>query len=331
MKAIIVLMSALALTATSVDAAPAKATAKSAKSSAQKAKVNKAKKARSAKAKRARMAAVQKNTTSDAAMRESARLSEVQATAAPKKWKVSAFNETYGASVDTIHSGQLGKGKDLIADNGVNLGYKVSDDVTASVSYEFGHQLGIGDTDSKTTMYDPSLRIAKSNLAQFGDIKVNGQARLYLPASEASQDKEQIAHVRLYASASRDVSKNLSASLTMNPRFYFQQDDTYIHADGSIKNQDRFRIWTFAGLKYSVNDMFAVEQTFGIYQKWVTNTPRKDFLDASTSVHLSPAEWLNFNIGVRQIDGATNARDTGLRGLYSADQTEYFMITSMSI
>src|SRR5690606_35954918 len=137
--------------------------------------------------------------------RQTVKLSETVAEAkAPKKWSLSAFNETYGASMESYSNGQLGKTQDLTADNGIRVGYKVSDDVTASVAYEWGQTLGIGDKESNTDMYDPSIRLAKSNLAQFGDIKVSGQGRLYIPASEASQDKEQIAHVRLYATASRD-------------------------------------------------------------------------------------------------------------------------------
>lgn len=330
MKAILVILSALALTATSVDAAPAKATA------ATKTKSARAANAKKVRAKRANIAAVKANpsasSASDAKMRQTVKLSETVAEAkAPKKWSLSAFNETYGASMESYSNGQLGKTQDLTADNGIRVGYKVSDDVTASVAYEWGQTLGIGDKESNTDMYDPSIRLAKSNLAQFGDVKVSGQGRLYIPASEASQDKEQIAHVRLYATASRDISKKLSASLTMNPRFYFQQDDTYIDDKGKLANQDRFRVWTFAGLKYSFNDMFAVEQTFGVYNKWRSNEARKDFLDASTSVYIAPISWLEFNLGVRQIDGATNARETGLRGLYSSDQAEYFLITSLSI
>src|SRR5690606_24482509 len=121
-----------------------------------------------------------------------------------------------------------------------------------------------------------------------------------------------------------ELTKTLSASFTLNPRIFIQQNDTYINAEGKEDNLDTFRLLSSAGLKYSVNSWLSLEQTFGVYQKWKTNTPRKDFLDASSSVYLTPASWVEINLGVRQIDGATDTRKTGLRGLYSADQAEYF-------
>lgn len=334
MKSIIALAAVLALVS-SVEAAPSKATTRTAKAKASKG---------------VRVAAVKKNVSAGAAAEtaalettETAKLSDVKPAAPAKKWSFSAYNETYGAQIKSTNNGSLGKkyidskGKEQInggitSDNGVKLGYKVADTVTVSGAVEWEQTYGTREADAKATMYDPSIRIAKSDLADLGNgVGLSGQARVYLPVSEASQDKEQIAQIRFYATAERAVSKALTASFTLNPRIFAQQNDTYINAAGETKNLDTFRLHSYAGLKYAFNDMVAVEQTFGIYQKWRTNTARADFLDASSSVYVAPVSWLELNLGVRQIDGATDARVGGFRGLYSADQAEYYLITSFSI
>lgn len=329
-----VLVAVVALTATA-EAAPTKARSGQTKSGASKGtKVAAVKKS----VKKPQVSDVSA-ASSDVQITETAKLSEVKPLVQAKKWSVGGFTETYGASLKAVSENTLGKkgadGKaqgDLATDMGINLGYKVEDTVTISAAAEWGQAHGVADAQADTVMYDPSLRVSKSGLADLGNgIGVNGQARLYLPVSEASQDKEQIAQIRLYATASREITKALSASFTLNPRIFIQQNDTYINAEGKEKNLDQFRLLSSAAMKYSVNDWFALEQTFGLYQKWRTNTARADFLDASTSAYIAPASWIELNLGVRQIDEATDTRAGGLRGLYSADQTEYFLITSFSI
>lgn len=308
-------------------------------------------KARSAKAsKGTKVAAVKKSVknpevsdvsaaSSGVQFTETARLEEVKPAVQAKRWSLSAYSEVYGATMSQVSDGTLGKkGADgkaqgtLTADNGIIAGFKFADTLTASAAFEWGQDFGTRDADTKTTMYDPSVRLSRSDLATFGDTKVSGQARLYFPVSEASIDKEQIAQIRFYATASRDISKALSASFTLNPRIFIQQNDTYINAEGERKmNMDRFRLLSSAAMKYSFNSMLAVEQTFGLYQKWRTNADRKDFLDASTSVYFTPVSWLELNLGIRQIDESTDTRKTGLSGLYNDEQTEYYLITSISI
>ncbi len=326
LKTTAALVAVLALTATA-DAAPQKA--RSAKASAKKQRVAAVKKAA------AKTQTAQAGLAQDAQSVERAQLADVAPKAAPKKWSANLITDTYGAQMKSVNSGNLAKkdsGSSLATDFSARINYKVEDTITAGFAYEWGQEYSVGDQESNTTMYDPFVRLSKSDLANLGGgVGVSGQARLYLPFSEDSQDREQIAQIRLYAVASKELSKTLSASFTFNPRIFIQQNDKYINAKGEDADLDTFRLLSSAGLKYSVNSWLALEQTFGVYQKWKTNNARKDFLDASTSVYLTPASWLEVNLGVRQMDGATDTRKTGLKELYSADQTEYFMITTLSI
>lgn len=326
MKSIIALAAVLALTAT-VQAAPTKAKARSARTTTKATKGT-------------RVAAVQKpkvkdvsSAASDMQLTETAKLSEVKPLVQAKLWSAGFDAESY-APIKAVNSGSVAQNgaNDAETDYALKVGYKIADTMTLQGAMEWMQMWGANEATGSTTMLDPSIRLSKSDLADLGNgVGVSGQARLYFPVSEASQDKEQIAQIRLYATATREITKALSASFTFNPRIFVQQNDTFINADGELRNLDQFRIYSSAGVKYALNNMFAIEQTFGLYQKWRTNVPRQDFLDASSSVYITPVNWLGLNVGVRQIDEATDSRAGGLRGLYSQDQAEYYLITSFSI
>lgn len=337
MKSIIALVAALALSGalTSVaQAAPMKA--KAAKTAhAKKASTKGKKKLAAKKQKVSDVSSVSSSAASEAQMTETAKLSEVKPQAQAKKWGGILYSESY-APIETVNKGEVGLKSAKLNDGETDymslVSYKIADTMTVSGAVEWGQMWGGHDSESSTTLYDPSIRISKSKLADLGNgVGLDGQARLYFPVSQSSQDKEQLAQIRLYATASRQISKALTASFTLNPRIYLQQNDTYVKADGSQGNVESLKLDSYAGLKYSFNDMFSIEQTFGVYQKWITNTPRGDFLDVSTSAYFAPANWVELNFGIRQTDGATDARKHGLNGLYSADQAEYFFITVFSI
>lgn len=332
MKSIIALAAVLALVGTA-QAAPMNAKAKTSKAASTNKATSQGK--RKVVKKHKKVAAVSRAELMDAEsqMSERAKLSDVKPLVQAKKWSAGFDAESY-APMKSINNSELGNNKlnDGETDYAAKVAYKIEDTLTVSAAAEWAQMWGANNAEGSTTLLDPSLRISKSKLADLGNgVGLNGQARIYLPVSQASQDKEQIAVIRLYATASREISKAMSASFTLNPRIYLQQNDTYINADGATKNVDSFRLLSSAGVKYSVNDMFAIEQTFGLYQKWKTNTDRGDYLDASSSMYFAPANWVELNLGIRQTDEATNTRKAGLSGLYSADQAEYYFIASFSI
>lgn len=337
MKSIIALAAVLALTG-NVEAATSKATTRTAKAS-----------------KGVRVAAVKKkpsNNTVDAVIdaeagkietTESAKLSDVKPLAQAKKWSAAFDTETY-APIKYTNSGSYGANgsEPLQTDFGAKLGYKIADTMTLQGAVEWSEIYSAGEVaEGDTILRDPSIRLSKSDLADLGNgVNLSGQIRYYAPVSDASQDTEQLGLVRIYLTASRELAKGLTASFTLNPRIYMQQNETFINAKGEERGLNTFRLWSFAGVKYAVNDLVAFEQTFGIYQKWRTRssldvadgvTGRSDYLDASTSMYLTPLSWMQLQLGIRQSDGATDARIGGLRDLYSQDQTEYFLYSSFSI
>lgn len=345
MKSFIALVAVLALTGAAQAALPTKkeAAARTKATSASKKTAKASRKAHAHKASAkgtkvavARVAEPDSAFDAEAAtMTEKAKASEVASQAPAKKWGGIFYTESY-APIQGVNEGTVGSKAANLNDGETDymslVSYKVADTMSVSAAAEWHQMWGVNDAESSTTLDDPSIRISKSKLADLGNgVGLDGQARLYFPVSELSQDKGQIAQIRLYVTASRAISRALTASFTLNPRIYLQQNDTYINSDGAEKNVDLLKLDSYAGLKYSFNDKFSVEQTFGVYQKWYTHTARADYLDVSTSAYYAPASWVELNFGIRQSDGATDARKHGLNGLYSADQAEYFFITVFSI
>jgi hypothetical protein len=188
---------------------------------------------------------------------------------------------------------------------------------------------------------DPFIGLNMSNvLKNSAGINVDTSIRYFAPASRDSQLREQMGQLRLYAVASKEIAKGLTASFLTSPRFYFQQNKSYQAADGQIHATDTFRWLNEAGLKFAFNDKWAVEQTLGVYDCWYgapeargSKQGRADFLNASTSVYFAPAKWLELNAGIRQSQYTTDLSQSGSQtnGLYAADQAEYFLATSLSL
>jgi hypothetical protein len=324
MKSIIAFAAVLALVGT-VDAAPTTTKVKSAKLAS----------AKRASSKGVNVAAVSKSAKADAIeasnvdIKQTAPLAEVAPKTAVKKWSAGLDVDSY-SPIKGMNEGTA----DIESFNTAKVGYKVADTMTLTVAQDWVQTYGVGADTNKadSTMLDPSVRLSKSDLADLGNgVGLSGQARIYLPVSESSQDKEQLAQIRVYLTASREITKALSASFTLNPRIFAQQNDTYINDEGKPDNLDTFRLLSFAGVKYAINDKVALEQAFGVYQKWKTNTARADYLYAESFATVAIASWFELSGGIRQIDGATDMRKTGLSGLYSADQAEYFLMGSFSI
>jgi hypothetical protein len=328
------LVAVLALTAT-VNAATATASnaattkkaraAKTAKAATRGAKVAAAAKAPVAKPKVSDVSAA----ASDVQITETAKLSEVKPLVQAKKWSAGLDAESYSPIAGTNEART-----DVETDYTAKTGYKLTDSMTAQAVMEWSTMNGVNGQKAGQVFEDPSLRLSKSDLADLGNgIGLSGQARVYLPLSQASQDAGQITQIRLYGTASREITKALSASLTVSPRIFVQQNDTYLDSANkdAPTNVNTFRVYSSAGVKYAVNDKLAFEQTLGSYQKWKTNTARADYLDAATSAYITVTSWMELNAGIRQSDGKTDMRKNGLSHLYNSHESEYFLIGSFSI
>jgi len=259
-----------------------------------------------------------------------------------KRFSLSAAAETYGGVKGTND----GSG-DMETDYTATLGYKINNQTSARLGLEMdtmngfnGNKSDFGRSNTYNGFQDIYVGLARSNMLKTADgTAIHGQIRYYAPNSQLSQDKNQIGQVRVYGVAEKEIAKNLTASLLINPRFFIQSQDRYEAIGGKIKPTDNFRIYSSAGLKYAFSDLLAVGQTVGLYQKWWRSTnanydsKRGAFLGASTSVYISPASWVEINAGIRQSDEATDlySGHGKKNGIYSSEQSEYFLITSFSI
>lgn len=253
---------------------------------------------------------------------ETVSIQEVAPIATEKKWSASLETENYKG----ISKGNTSYDGDIEAWEKAEVRYKLTDRDSVSLAQEWSRRYGRGaGNEVGTTLQDTSVRYTRSGYKLPSDIGYAVQGRVYVPTSEGSRDGGQIAQFRLYNIFSKELAKNLTAELLINPRLFVQ--------DGSSVNDvgtKRFRLLNSAGLKYSITEKVAVETTLGVYSKWKNGVARSDFLDASTSVYYSPATWVDLAAGIRQSDEASDTRVSGAE-LYSADQSEYYVIATFKM
>ncbi len=106
--------------------------------------------------------------------------------------------------------------------------YRLQDDLSVALGLAAIHGWGT-DTgnESRFSLDDPYLMLASSNLGTIGSVGTKGYVRLYLPFTEGSQDKGQIAMVRFNGAASIPLGAGLKLSGIIEPRYYAQSEDSY--------------------------------------------------------------------------------------------------------
>jgi hypothetical protein len=142
----------------------------------------------------------------------------------------------------------------------------------------------------------------------------------------------------------------------VSPRFFAQNNDYYHDHSGKIFGTDKFRLESYADLKYAFNDKWSVEQTLGVYQMWFNGTPgqqtfvdgvsgkmvpkhtHSDYLMAATFVGYAPVKNLFLQAGIRQSKYGTDLRSghvsgpqAGNNNIYAPAQSEYFFNAYLSI
>lgn len=250
---------------------------------------------------------------------ETVSVEAVAPVATEKKWSGVFESENYTGLKNNSNT-------DITADEKIEAKYKLTDRDTVSLAQEWSRKYGRGEgNEAHNKIGDTSIRYTRSGYKLPAEFSYAAQARAYLPISDASRDAGQITQLRLYNIFSKQLSKNLSTAIVVNPRL-FVQDGSGVNDPGA----KRFRLLNYAGLKYSVTENLAFETTLGVYSKWRNGVARADFLDASTSVYYSPASWVDLNAGVRQTDEASDLRSSGAK-IYASEQSEYYLIATFKM
>lgn len=206
----------------------------------------------------------------------------------------------------------------------LKLGYKFTDKTSLTAVSTWTQRLGYKENSSQTTFEDFHLRLTKSDLFSLGKMKVTGQGRAYLPTSDLSQDISQVAQLRGYLIGNTEITKKLSSTVLVSPRYYIYEQDK------RITGRNDYRVLYSTGLKYSFTDAFAAESTLGIYSKKKIGSEMSYFQDYSTSVYYTFNKNIMLNGGVRATDGAVDT-DKGGFELYNQHASEYYAIAFISI
>ncbi len=257
-------------------------------------------------------------STSTSLQTETVMMDDVAPVVPEKKWSAVLESENYKGAATNLYAG------DAVADEKGEVKYKINDRSSISLAQEWSRSYA-GDAYTHTTLNDTSIRYTRSGYKLPSNIDFAAQGRVYVPTSTASQDAGQITQLRLYNMFSKPVAKNVEIALLVCPRLFVQDN-----AGSDEAGANQFRLFNSFGVKYSLSDKVAFEQTVGMYSKWKNGTERADNLDASTSVYIAATSWLDLNIGLRQADDASNVRNSGA-SLYAADQSEYFAIATFSM
>jgi hypothetical protein len=219
------------------------------------------------------------NTTVPAAVDGSvaAPVETVTQEAAPKKWGVLVdfWHEFGSQNVNQLAAGEENKNASADVYTLIRPSYKLTDETSLALGLEAAHGWGTeADGTGKFALSDPYLMVANSNLGSAGPLKTKGYARIYLPFSESSQDKGQIAMLRLNSAASLPVGPFKIAG-TLEPRFMFQSDDSYRkpkkdlpREEGTITANQYARMRTLLTLSGDIAGPLSFYTTHGLQSDW---------------------------------------------------------------
>jgi hypothetical protein len=157
--------------------------------------------------------------------------------------------------------------------------------------------------------------IANSNLGSMGAIKTMGYARLYLPVSQASQNKEQITMLRLNSSAALPVGRFKIAG-TIEPRFYFQTQDTYEKPKAGVRRDqyevtanEYFRNLTYLNLSGRIVGPVSFYSLHGLMSRWFYESDetaldlpgQRDFAYNETIIKLELTSNVGLGVGISSL------------------------------
>lgn len=181
--------------------------------------------------------------------------------AQPKKWNFNFFTQ-HEATLDSYNSEST---NDFGASERARIGYKVTPQFSMQLASEWERSYGARDQDAKFKFTDPYLGAVYTNVANVGGVGLNTAMRLYFPASEASQMKDQIAAMRFYATLAKKFGP-VSLSYTIEPRYYAAPSD-YVDTskNPNVKTANMFfSLRNYGELGISITPKLQFAQMVGI-------------------------------------------------------------------
>ncbi len=179
--------------------------------------------------------------------------------------------------------------------------YKLTDNSSFAVGQELLHSIG-GNEDKPGgtfSVLDTHVEYAHSNVAEMGPFTVKGYLRPYLPTSEASRDPVSGRNlmVRGQLSATAPINGHFKAGYWVEPRYFFQKNNSYESADGEVTHNEQARIKHWLGLTADV-DGFVGYQFVGINSRYYHDDgPQLDALYWETGLGYQFSENFVFYAG----------------------------------
>ncbi|MGZ3771868.1 MAG: hypothetical protein ACXVCR_19630, partial [Bdellovibrio sp.] len=198
------------------------------------------------------------------------------------KWKVTFFSI---ASVPNMSYGKKATSdRSLESYNYFSLNYKLDSDNKIAVRIPFNYnsagQNEYGDqVASVTDLQDVHIVYSKFDLGYIGDIDMSGNAKIYFPTSEASQNSRMITRLHFDVFFDYAISRFSTIRYAVKPDIYWQRQTAYFnpdtpqYEDGSFKKDPRSTTKQYALEQYvqaiiDLNKYFAVKPQVGFDEDW---------------------------------------------------------------
>lgn len=217
-------------------------------------------------------------------------------------WGVSLY------SLATAPMNQVGDNASVFAYNYLALNYKFNKTQRISIRPVFqytsaGHDNFGGDVKADTVLGDAHVVYADYEIATLGPANVSTSFKLYLPTSQASQDKGMILKFRPETFISMNVGRFDSITYAMKPDFFVQSRSSNIDAKGKENMTNVFVLEHYVEYGLSLNKTFTIKPAAGFIDTWQNPTnnpkvPNTHYTDAKLALGLDIAamKGLNFTL-----------------------------------
>lgn len=255
----------------------------------------------------------------------------------PKRLKFSLLTSSY-VGVDSANKGN----GDLTAFNQIRADLKIAPDQSVRFNQLTQNSWGTrSDGKQEFKFLDPYVQYARTNLAPLPlGLKLNGNARAYLPVSESSQDKGQAVSARLALEILKEVNPDLSFALNIIPSYNVLSKESYEVRDASGKTSRKpnspANLWYYLTANVNLSKKLIFIQDFGLMRYWhnsdVANKvdgKTKEYFYADSSLTYVINDFFEVGIGVSEYLTRDLLAQANSFSTYRGDETDYYFSGTM--
>ncbi|AHZ84886.1 hypothetical protein AB1A81_10815 [Bdellovibrio bacteriovorus] len=265
-----------------------------------------------------------------------------------RNWNFTLFNVVSQANMKPGKEQTDGRSQDSYTY--ISMNYKVNADEKASLRVPFifntAGQNEYGDqVKSETMLSDVHLVYSMYDLGYIGDIDLSGNAKVYLPTSEFSQDSGLIAKFRAELYLEYSIGRFSSISYGIKPDYYWQSrtasfnydmpqfdDGNYVSDPRQANKQASLE--HFLEVVADINKYFSFKPRIGIEEDWYHSStiegiePRhvtKAFYQISLGIR--PVRGISFLVGATNTTTLNSYRGKDI-AFGQPENTQYFVMTN---